>query len=188
MLEFKVSGLEQLRRDLREVTNEIATKVIDKAARAAALHFAREARMRCRSSDVARSIKVFRLPGENGAKQFTYIVSAGKGARVAHLLEFGTKQHPIVPNAKNRKAKNIVRHATGKGATIAQSGHMALRIGSEFMPRIKMHPGAKSKPFMRPTFDEQYNDAIDAFVKAAEAALASLARRGALPGQYWGGA
>ena len=212
MLEFKVRGLEQLRRDLREVSKEIATKVIDKACRASAQYFAREARARCSSKEVAASIKVLRLPGEDDPKQFTYLVVSGK-TRVAHLIEFGTKAHSIAPNLKTRKAKNVIGHrmAGGEvitlqgpqapgasdtmtrvvnrgGASLAVIGRTALRFnGTDFRSAVK-HPGARARAFMRPAFDESGDAAITEFVRTAERAFASLARKGELTGQYWGNA
>lgn len=213
MLEFKVTGLERVKQRLKDISEEIGRKVIDKACRAAALYFAREAKARCNNGDVIRSIKVIRLPGENTPKQFTYLVSAGKYARVAHLLEFGTKPHEIKPNLKNRAAKNYVSHhmnaagetvvlegpqapgATGAlvkvihrgGATISERGRMALRIDSEFVAGVIKHPGAKKKPFMRPAFDEASNAALDAYVRSAEENFRRLERAGDLSPNWGGG-
>jgi hypothetical protein len=62
--------------------------------------------------------------------------ATGKHARVAHLVEFGTKAHTIT--AKGKKAISF-------GGLLFQSVH---------------HPGAKPHPFMRPALDQQAQAAV----------------------------
>jgi hypothetical protein len=210
VLEFKIKGLEDVKRRLKDIGKEIGEKVIDAACRASARWFATEARTRCTSDEVRNSIKVIRLPGEDVPTQFTYLVCSGK-TRVAHLLEFGTQPHAIGPNLKNRKAKNYVAHRMGNGeiitlqgpqaagsddsmtrlvgrggATISMSGRMAIRMGPDFR-RSVWHKGAKAKPFMRPAFEEASEGSIRAFVRSAEAAFRRMERSGDLAPSWGGG-
>jgi hypothetical protein len=210
VLEFKIKGLDDVKRRLKDIGKEIGRKVIDDACRGAARWFAAEARARCTSDEVRHDIKVIRLPGEDVPTQFTYLVSSGK-TRVAHLLEFGTVPHAIGPNLKNRKAKNYVRHRMGNGeiitlqgpqapgadgaltktinrggASISMSGRMAIRMGPDFR-RSVWHKGAKAKPFMRPAFEEASEGSIRAFVRSAEAAFRRMERSGDLAPSWGGG-
>ena len=184
MLELQVKGLDRLKRDLREMAAELGRKVIDQATRAAARRFANEAKARCSSASVLKSIKVIRLPGEDDPKQYTYIVAAGYRTPAAHLIEFGTKPHRIVPNAKRRKAVNYIAGKTQKRAGVQEGKRAVLRIIDQYAAAAN-HPGSKQHPFMRPSFDLSQNAAIADFVKTAERNMASMARKGILTGQYW---
>lgn len=202
MLEFKVSGLDDVKRRLRDLTEDIKTKVLERACRSAALFFAKECKARCRSDVVRSSIKLIRLPDSDTPGQFTYLVSAGHNVRVAHLLEFGTKPHRIVPNTDSRKWKNMSRNAWVEtikndqggelrvshraGASLSVVGRLALNIGGNIRPSAK-HPGSKAKPFMRPAFDEASDRAIDAFLKSAEREFKKLERAGDIAPDYGGG-
>ncbi len=61
----------------------------------------------------------------------------------AHLVEFGTRPHSL------RKRDKLANFRTGRRSRQTQGS--------------KMHPGARSKPFLRPAFDTKAQDAIDKF-------------------------
>lgn len=66
--------------------------------------------------------------------------------RYAHLVEFGTAPHSTARGAGKRSKKRSRRDEV-------RGGHL--------------HPGAKPKPFMRPAFDEQSENAINIIAQEA---------------------
>lgn len=171
-----VGGLSEVHSRLRGLPGELAQKVIEGATRACAAAFAREARSRCAPS-IAKSIKVIRLRAAETRGNCVYLVSAGQGSRVAHLIEWGTKRHPIAPNSANRRARSLVQQAQG-GASVRSTGRMALRIGDMFAAHV-VHRGSKAKPFMTPALESAWEQALSDFVASARASIEALPGGGA---------
>jgi HK97 gp10 family phage protein len=183
---MRVTGLEEIKRHLKEVPKKLAEDVLNAAARAAAAQFAKKARELCTSADVRKTIRVIRMAGRIATEQFTYIVSAGgKGkGRVAHLIEFGTEPHVIRPDLKWRKR----RAAGGKRIQVGERSVLKLPKGFVSWKRKKgplQHPGTDPRAFMRPAFDREQQRAIDAYVRTARRLMHKLAKKGVLTGSYW---
>jgi len=73
-----------------------------------------------------------------GATVYASVKAGGKKAPHWHLVEFGTRPHKIKP----KNAHSLVI-----------GGHVVAEVD---------HPGAKAKPFMRPTLDSKSGAAIEA--------------------------
>jgi hypothetical protein len=175
---MKVTGIEKVKHALAKLPAQIQRDVVDVACAQAAAYLAREARARCTSAHVARSIKVIRVSDKGDPRQCTYVVTAGTGrgmAGRAHLLEFGseTKNYPITPNAKGRATTNAKRVMLHAGKLLAMAKRAALKLPQGFRGKVT-HPGARAKPYLRPTFDERIDAALDAFVKKAASAMEKL--------------
>jgi len=133
-----LKGGEQLQAFLNTLAPKIERNIMRGALRAGAKVIADEAKnnVPVKSSDLRDSIRV-------GTKtkrgQVTASVKAGnKKAYYYNFVEFGTAAHSI----------------SGKGKGF-------LNIGGVFAKSVN-HPGARAKPFMRPSLDSKANEAIQA--------------------------
>ncbi len=198
MIEFSVSGLHEIKRHLKEMPKKLIAEVLNHASRAAAVVFARRARELCISDAVRKTIRVLRMSGRLEVEQFTYVVTAGgKGkGRVAHLLEFGVKPHPIVPDLKWRKKKNAYavwaakRDEKNRIVGMVRTERAVLKLPKGYVSGSRKkgpleHPGIAARAFMRPAFDLAHHEAIATYVKTCRRLMHRLARKGILTGSYW---
>lgn len=91
-----------------------------------------------------------------GGTVTAYIKAGGKtkggaDAYYATMVEFGTKPHYITIN--------------GSGKEAGRANYRSLVIGGQFVGPYVAHPGARSRPFMRPAMDAKATEAV---VAAAE--------------------
>jgi len=138
MNELNVKGLSDLNKLLNEFPAKVEGNIMRGAMRAGAKVFEDRAKqlVPVKSGSLRDSIKV-RTRSKRGRVSAT--VSAGdKKAFYAHMVEFGTAQHFIKP--KSRKSLFF--------AGLAMD--------------VVDHPGAKSKPFMRPALDGGQTEAVNA--------------------------
>lgn len=137
---FKVEGLAELERRLSELPFKLAKNIMRGALRAGANTMRAEAKARVsvRSGALRDSIRVSaRLKGLEVTARVT---AGGKGRKgdafYAHMVEFGTQSHLILPKTKK-----------------------ALVINGQLVKGV-LHPGAAPRPFMRPAFDGRAQQAV----------------------------
>jgi HK97 gp10 family phage protein len=138
MAEFlNIKGGAELQKLLDQLPVKIEKNIMRSALRAGARVIANEAKaiVPVDDGDLKRSIRTG--SSAKRGKVIAYVRAGGKkGSFYAHMVEFGTAAHLIVP--KNRKSLSI-------GGQQVSAAH---------------HPGAQAKPFMRPAFDNKANEAI----------------------------
>ena len=134
-----IGGGRELDNFLQQLPVKVERNIMRSALRAGANEFKKEAQSKVPvdTGALRRSLKV--STRVKGSTVTATLKASGKIAPHAHLVEFGTKPHKIAPKGK-------------KGA---------LLIGSNVVGAVN-HPGAKPKPFMRPSFDGKAGAAIQA--------------------------
>lgn len=148
-----VRGRDEVKRRIRQTSEEIERKLLPGAARAAAKVIAQEAAERSASDEVAQAIRVRtkREPGRVIAK----VQVAGPGAYKAPWLEYGTAPHFISVDEQQREGRSV-----GRINRLAKAG--ALEIDGMFVGDTVFHPGARPHPFLRPALDTKEGEAIAA--------------------------
>jgi HK97 gp10 family phage protein len=155
--DIKITGLKELYDKLQQLPEKMEKRVMAKAMRQGTNVFMRSARENApvKTGALKKSIKTKSLRGRRGEVKFGAVASAP----YAHLVEFGTAQH-LIEAGKNRRGstgKKVL--ADGKGRIFGKS---------------VMHKGSKMKPFMRPAFDENTDEAIEMFRSIVEQNLKDL--------------
>ncbi|MCW2395887.1 MULTISPECIES: HK97 gp10 family phage protein [unclassified Sphingobium] len=155
---------------LARLPEEIETKLLRGAGRAAATVVADEAKDRSVSDEVSQAIKVAtkREPGQIVAK----VQVKGPGAYKAPWLEYGTEPHFISVDDSQRDGMSI-----GKINRETKAG--ALVIGGNFVGTTVFHPGARPYPFLRPALDVKETEAV----AAAQAYINTRISRGRIVGR-----
>lgn len=154
MSEIVVKGLSDLQKFLDQLAPKVERNIMRGALRAGAKVIMKEAKVNVpvKSGTLRDSIRLS-VRARGGA--VTASVKAGgktKGggdAYYANMVEFGTAAHTIT--AKNRKY---------------------LSFGGLFFQSVD-HPGAVAKPFMRPAFDSQAQNAVVAVGEYVKRRLAT---------------
>jgi len=149
-------GFEEIDRRFRRLGHRKATSIMKRSLRAGGKLIVKSAKSKInrRSGTLARSIGQVTRKGKLGQVRVTIAARKGKSKRndgwYAHFVEFGTEPHGI-------------------------SRRDDLSSGR---PSVRMHPGARATPFMRPALDETENDALRAIEQTAiDLITASLAGR-----------
>lgn len=164
--EVEITGMRELRQALlSQVPRDLQRKVWPKVIRAGARVFTKGARRRCprgrgfmearkkgglRKRHLYQTIRATTPRYRNGAWATT--VHAGKGRPIAHLVEFGSAPHVILPS----------KHRTAKSRAL---GRRLALPGGRWTGHVN-HPGTRAQPFMRPTLDEDSNAAVAAMALA----------------------
>lgn len=138
MADQNISGGRELDAFLQTLTVKLEKNIMRSALRAGANEFKDQvkANVPVKSGKLRSSVRV--TTGTKRNVVFAYVKVGGKKAPHANLVEFGTRAHKIAP----------------KGAG-------GLLIGGQIVGAAD-HPGAASKPFIRPAFDTKGQAAIQA--------------------------
>lgn len=159
-------GKSEVRTFFARLPEEIETKLLRGAGRAAANVIADEAKDRSISDEVSQAIKVAtkREPGQIIAK----VQVKGPGSYIAPWLEYGTEAHFISVDDSQRGGMSIgrINRETKAGSLV---------IGGNFVGSTVFHPGARPYPFLRPALDTKEREAIAA---AQSYINARVSRRG----------
>lgn len=137
-IEIRITGLDELERNLKDFPLRIAKNIVARTVYAGAAIVRNEARAICpvRTGALRRSIRIRRRRTERGSFQVIY--SIGPGLWYGKLVEYGTKAHRIKPRFMK-----------------------AIKIG-EVLGKWADHPGATPKPYLRPAFDKSTSKIIEA--------------------------
>lgn len=138
MSNFDVPGLAALSQMMADLPQKLAKTVVRGGLRAGAVVLQQEARSLVpeKTGALRKSIKV--STGIKNGNVYSRVRAGDKTAFYAHMVEFGTGAHKI--NAKS-------------GGFLSINGRLV---------RSASHPGARSKPFMRPAMDGRAAQALDA--------------------------
>ncbi|MDC8446455.1 MAG: HK97 gp10 family phage protein [Nitrosomonas sp.] len=139
--EVKIDGLVDLHKLLQELPAKIEGNVLRGGVRAGTKVFLDRAKslVPVNSGKLRDSIKI-RTRSRKGVVSASLVAGGGK-AFYGHMVEFGTAQHFIKP--KNRKSLFF----------------------AGLLREVVDHPGAQSKPFMRPAFDGGSTEAVNAMAE-----------------------
>jgi HK97 gp10 family phage protein len=137
--DFRVQGFAELEKALDELPKKIQKNIMRGALRAGLKPILSAARSGIHSVSgvLAKGLKVSTRI-KDGAATAT-LNTAGKHGPFAHLVEFGTRAH-------------FIKGAFGS----------ALKMPDGSLVSTIDHPGSAAKPFMRPAFDSQAINAIQA--------------------------
>lgn len=160
-------GLVDLQKVLAELPDKLEANVLRGAMKAGAEVIAEEARERCRSADVRKTIKT--KASVKGRIVKALIQTKDGAAYMAPWLEYGTLPHVIAVRDGSGRTARAVNRAHKKGS---------LLIGGAFVGDFVWHKGAKPYPFMRPALDQRRDDAVTVI---GEQIAARLAKIDALP-------
>ena len=138
-----LKGIDEFDRMLQELPKAVANKLGDAALRAGGRVIAAEAR-RLAPKRLKSKITVGGT-GEPPPNATTRVQAVGllksKHSRLAHLIEYGTAAHRIMPK---------------------RGGKLAFEVNGRLVVTTKVeHPGAAPKPFLRPAGDTKAQEAID---------------------------
>jgi len=138
--EFKITGLEELKKQLEALPANIEKNVTRGALRAGVKVFQARAKelVPVKSGALRDSIKIRAKVNKKTGYLNVKLVVGDKKAWYANMVEGGTIAHLIKP--KKRKSLFI----------------------AGIMRELVEHPGAHMQPFMRPAFDQTQKEAIDA--------------------------
>ena len=138
--EFKIDGLAELDKELKQFPMRVQKNVLRGAVRAGSGVIVKEARRLApkETGDLRRSIKA-RNPRIKDKLVIGGLRAGGGDAFYAHMIEFGTKAYTIKPNKK-----------LGKKAITFDNGVFS----------SANHPGIRPQPFMRTAMDLTTQDAL----------------------------
>ena len=147
--EFKIDGLSELDKALKQLPARVEKNVMRGTIRAAAMVVRNQAKqlVPVKTGNLKRSLRV---SGKSKGNRISAEIIAGGGKKnvyYAHMVEFGTKRHTI--KAKSGKALNI------DGGAFSRANH----------------PGIAPRSFMRTAMDTSTNEA---FAKAVDYAKTRL--------------
>lgn len=151
---MEMKGLDELESQLAEIPSKVSKRIIRSALAYAGKPIRKTARAKvpARSGTLKRSIKsaVFIGKGytDNVAK---LIVGTFKGgtAYYAHMIHEGTKPH------------DIPAKTTGRGES-KRLNRVKVKFGGKVYSRVR-HPGIKSNPFLLSAFEQEHQNALNAF-------------------------
>lgn len=140
MNEIGVTGFHELKALLEQLPARIARNTVARAVYAGAVIVRNDARSRVtvKTGKLKRSIRIKRKRSRRGV--FEVIYSVYPKEFYGYFVEHGTRAHEIKP-----KNKGIV--ALGKDGRLGKLVH---------------HPGGKSKPFLKPSFNDNIPKIIEA--------------------------
>lgn len=137
---------------------QIVSKVLRGAGRAAGHVIAEEAKLRSVSKEVAKDI-VVKTRRVDDRIVVAVTVKPGFSSARAAWLEYGTAPHFISVDDSQRNGRGVgrinqqLREAGGNGSLV---------IGGKFVGDTVFHPGARPHPLFRPALDLKEADAIRA--------------------------
>jgi HK97 gp10 family phage protein len=136
MADQSIIGGHELDAFLQQVSVKVEKNILRAALRAGANEFKEDARQQVPvdEGDLRRSIRVSTRAKKGTV--YAYLKAGGRKAPHAHLVEFGTAAHKIMAK---------------KGSALVVNGKAVRDVD---------HPGAKAKPFMRPSFDTGAQSAL----------------------------
>jgi len=128
--EVTITGLDEIQKLLNRLPANIEANVMRGALRAGVKVIETEAKTRVpvKTGKLLKSIRI--SSRKRGSELKVTLKAGGKGAKHAHLVEFGTQPHVI-----NAKPESVLEFLQG------------------IFAKTVMHPGARMKPFMRPALD-----------------------------------
>jgi HK97 gp10 family phage protein len=141
MSDQNVTGLRELNAFLQVLPVKIEKNILRSALRAGGNVIKNEARANVPVAEGALKKSVRVTTSSNGGVVKATVKAGGKKAPHAHLVEFGTRPHKILP--KNAAALAIA------GAVVSSVDH----------------PGARPNPFMRPALDSKHTEAVAAIAE-----------------------
>ena len=146
---FKVDGLANIQRAMKELPERVARNVLTSAVRAGGQVIRKDALSRIRDK---KAIILVKRRSPKGTALFS--VGLTKEKWKLRFLEFGTAPH-------------VIKSKTGKNMT----------DGSTFFGRVVRHPGMSARPFLRPAFDGNIMRAIEVIRVQAEKRIAKEAEK-----------
>ena len=182
----EVTGLQEIAKKLDELPAKLHRKVmrraLSRATQPTLMGAKRNARQMQDTGALAKSIirkvvtyvsagiMVVIIGPRTGNTQMLVRRGHNKPMRVnaayyAHLVEFGTRPHSTAGGARNAKA---VMNALG---IVSEEGSIRRRR-KIVTAGLKMNPGARARPFLRPAFDATKAQIIEIFAREVEAGLA----------------
>ncbi len=168
-----VRGKSEVKRYMAAAPEQLLTRVLRGAARAAANVVADEAKEQVISSEVRGAIKV--ATRREDGRIIALIQVKGKGAYIAPWLEHGTAPHFISVDDSQRDGKSVRRI---NQQVREAGGDRSLVINGQFVGATVWHPGARPHPFLRPALDLKEAEAI----RAAQHHIATRVRRTGIVG------
>ncbi|WP_109808414.1 HK97-gp10 family putative phage morphogenesis protein [Sphingosinithalassobacter portus] len=150
-------GASDVRAYMARLPQEIETKLLRGAGRAAAKVVADEAKERTLSSEIRAAIKV--STRSKDGRIIAKVQVKGDGAYLAPWEEYGTSPHFITVDDSQRQGRSVQR--INRLAKEKGSSH-SLVIGGAFVGTTVLHPGARPHPFLRPALDVKQAEAIAA--------------------------
>lgn len=164
-----VRGKSDVRAFIAVIPEQLTTRVLRGAGRAAANVIANEAKDRSISDEVSGAIKV--ATSVTDGLIIAKVQVKGRGAYIAPWLEYGTDPHFISVDERQREGKSVARinRDVKEGSLV---------IGGQFVGSTVWHPGARPNPFLRPALDIKEADAI----RAAQQYISSRVKGGRIIG------
>lgn len=152
----QITGLAELHRVLQELPAKIEFNVLRGAMRAGLSVIAAEAKQSAPvdDGDLKNSIRIRPNRGAKGRGFASMVlVAGGKAAWYAHLVEYGTASYYTGKGKTVGKPYTITPKGSGKNSGLWFGGQVRASV---------THPGIKPQPFMRPAFDTQQGQALQA--------------------------
>lgn len=138
--------------------------------RAGAVVFLAEVKQRIpvASGDLRDSARV--TTRARGAEVSASVKVGNKKAWYANLVEYGTRAHYVkVSDIDRGRGRGVGRRGTAARretlASVSTVNRRVLQIGANFVGPSVHHPGARPRPFMRPTADNKLPEALAAVTK-----------------------
>lgn len=147
----KLTGVSDLKRNLREVSNSPTGKVLDAICAEALEPLRDETNNRAPRAALRNGAVIAKISGQ-GQYRRTFWVAFRRGIamRIAHLIELGTAPHSLAKGASRRYG-----------------------IMQDVPP---FHPGTPAEPFFRPAYDNTAPEVIERFGKRLWAVMTSSIR------------
>lgn len=164
-----IKGRDAVRSFINNLPEQLATKVLRGAGRAAANVVAQEARERSISPEVSAKIKVVTRRDEGRIIAKVQVKMGGYNLPI--WLEYGTAPHFISVSEDKRQGLSVnrINQRTREGSLV---------IGGNFVGDTVFHPGARPHPFLRPALDIKEADAIRAAQQYVNARVTRKGVRG----------
>ena len=154
--EFKIDGLAELDKELKQFPMRVQKNVLRGAVRAGSGVIVKEARRLApkETGDLRRSIKA-RNPRIKDKLVIGGLRAGGGDAFYAKMIEFGTQSYTI----KNYRRKRLYRNEIRQGIKKVDARRKALTIDGGLFAKAD-HPGIRPQPFMRTAMDLTTKDAL----------------------------
>lgn len=149
----EITGLKELYDLLQDLPTKVEKNVMRGALRKGqnVIKDAAKSLINNKTGALSKSVRIrFKTKSEKMGWVRSHLIAGDKDAWYAHILEFGSASY-----------------YTGKGKTVgrpykieSKSGKPLLIAGGNPVKSV-MHPGVRPKPFMRPAFDSNSQNAIN---------------------------
>lgn len=160
-----IAGLSDLYQAMQQLPAKVEGNMMRGALRAGlkVMQGAAQSKVPVDDGDLRDSIRI-RFKGRSQAYGWVRLelVAGGKKAPHAGWVEHGTAEHMIASKHKvQRKTRRGLRDMSLKTMNkMLNAG--SLVIGNQLVGPVVLHPGAKPKPYMRPTLDSSQTQALTA--------------------------